>query len=57
MSIEDAGEIHSCNGDGGFEGEAEGQRQHVAGFGEGGGAAEGGVGEAVVRMEEYQSGC
>ena len=52
VSVECAGEVHPGHGDGGLEREAEGEREDVAGAGDDFGPAEGGVGEAVVRVEE-----
>ena len=54
VAVEDAGEIHACDGDGGFEGEAEGEGEDVAGSRDG---AERAGGEAVVRVEECEGGC
>ena len=48
MAVENAGEVHSCDGDGGFERETEGKGEDVSGMLEGGFTAEGGGGEAVV---------
>ena len=50
MPVEDAGEPHASKGDARFEGEAEGEREHVAVVA-GAGAVDG-AGEAVVRVEE-----
>ena len=52
VAVEDAGEVGARDGDGGFEREAEGEGEDVAGAGDVGGAAEGGVGEAVMGMEK-----
>lgn len=50
VAVEDAGEEHAREGDGGFHGEAEGEGEHVAVFGRAG-AVDGGR-EAVVRVQE-----
>ena len=54
VAVEDAGEEGAGYGDCGLEGEAEGEGEDVSCAGEGGFAAEGGRGKAVVWMEEYE---
>ena len=50
MAVEDAGEEGTGDGNGRFKREAEGEREDVAGAGEGGFAAESRGGEAIVRV-------